>query len=131
MERNDETPSMRRVAPGQPAHIAPKKPSKAGQERRSTAKPRPKGPAPGQTGSRLPEGPEPIVTPNLWGPDAAIMKQPSVVEKDLADEDLHKTRWGALAHGKKIAVYITSVVVVLAVFTAAVVGFGLHMEIPG
>ena len=127
MNRNDDMTAEPRGAHQRPE---PKAPPKKEQARRSTAKPRPKGPAPGQTGSRLPDGPEPITTPNLWGPDAAIMKQPSVVEKDLADETLRKSGWAALSHKKKIAVYIASVIAVLVIFIVLVVIFGGTTELP-
>lgn len=119
-------------SPGEDAHQrpAPKAPPKKEPTRRSTAVPRPKGPAPGRTEGRLPDGPEPITTPNLWGPDAAIMKQPSVVEKDLADEDLQKRGFAALPHRTKVAIYIASVIAVLIIFTALIVVFGQTPDLP-
>ena len=127
MDRSDDKP---REPQGAHQRVEPKAPPKVEPQRRSTAKPRPKGPAPGQTASK-PSGPEPFMTPNLWGPDAAIMKQPSVVEKDLADEDLRKGGWARLSHKKKVAVYIASVIVVLVIFVALIVIFGGSPDLPG
>lgn len=108
--------------PSLPSPAAPpKKPRSAadqasGSARRNAVAPRPKTPAPGS--SIDPADRQTIVTPNLWGPDSAIMRQPDVVERDLSDESLQKRK--KLPRKVMIAIYIACVLAVIAIVTILV-----------
>lgn len=116
-------PPKRSPDDASPSSLPPRAPSPSkrggGSPQRNAVAPRPSTPAPG-TQVRS-DAPQPIPTPNLWGPDAAIMKQPSVVERDLADESLRKRR--RIPRKIMIAIYIACVLAVIAAVTLFILNF--------
>ena len=81
------------------------------------------GAARGARNGNLPKAPDPIVTPNLWGPDSELAKHQNVVEEDLQDPTrLEETNEH---QRKRIAIYIVCAAVVIVVATlVAIFGAG-------
>ena len=100
----------------------PKAPPASTAKRADPRIPRPTGPAPGVDRATyeasLPYAPDPIETPNLAGPDALKL---DLDQLRLENPDLQKSRFGKLSHKAKIAIYIASAIVVIAIVAIAVV----------